>query len=214
MPTRWLLLRTKSGTRLDDALKHGNVGGLAKVLDSNQTTLEWKNSGEGDFAMARLSKLPVLVLSQTCDIQNKTFIQVAPIFPVDADPQYIEKLKSDEVISAFWLQAHSPELPKDSYADWELIQAVHHTYIKRIRQNQHFRLSAARTRLLQRSITKYFGRPNSFDAESDTVPRSGSYLCVTCFYLDARVTQVNHNLGEKFRNCGICNGRGWVMKGR
>lgn len=213
-PTRWLLLRTKSGKPLDEALKNGQLGGLAKVLDSNQTAEEWDAAPEGDFAMARLSKRPVLLLSQTCDIQNKNFIQVAPIFSVEGDAQYVEKLKRGEILSAFWMPKRLPQLPSDGYADFELIQAVHKSYIKSVPLDQHFRLSAASTRLLQRSITRYFGRPNSFDAGADVAPIAGVYLCVACFYLDARISSVQLNAGESFRFCDTCKGRAWIIKGR
>ncbi len=63
----WTLLRTRSGRRVDEALEHGNLGGLVNVLNSNQSREQWYADGRGDFAMALLDKRPVLVLSQTCD---------------------------------------------------------------------------------------------------------------------------------------------------
>ncbi len=214
-PSRWLLLRTRSGKQLDEALEQGRLGGLARVLDSNQTKEEWNREDcEGDFVMARLSKRQVLVLSQTCDVQTKNFIQVAPIFPAVADPQYVEKLKKDEVISAIWVKKHPPELKHESYADLELIQAVHQSYLRRISPIHHFRLSESRVRLMQRSITRYFGRPNSFDAGADIAPRLGTYLCVSCFYMDGRVSPVSVAEGQPFTKCEVCGGRAWVLKGR
>jgi hypothetical protein len=58
------------------------------------------------------------------------------------------------------------------YADVEQLQAIHKTYLRRIRPERHFRLSAHRTRLLQQSLTRYFGRPNSYDCHSDSVLRA------------------------------------------
>jgi len=81
-PSRWLLLRTaRTGRRVNEALENGAVPGTVRVLDSNQSREQWYGDGLGDFAMAQLDKKPVLVLSQTCDIQNKDFIQIAPILP-------------------------------------------------------------------------------------------------------------------------------------
>ncbi|HEV2113971.1 MAG TPA: hypothetical protein VGR50_07455 [Terriglobales bacterium] len=213
-PSRWLLLRTRSGKPLDEALEHGKLGGLAKVLDSNLTKEEWATTGDGDFAVARLSRLPVLILSQTCDIETKPFVQVAPVFSAEGDSKYIEKLKANLVISAFWLKQHPPQLPNESYADFELIQAVHQSYMKDIAPEKHFRLGAARCRQLQRSITRYFGRPNSFDAGGDTAPTGAVYLCTTCFYMDGRVTECSLPEGAPFFLCQVCGGRGWVAKGR
>src|SRR5258708_5793199 len=100
--TRWLLLRTKSGKMVNDALQSGTLGGLVKVLDSNQSNEEWYNATDGDFVMARLSKRPVLVLSQTCDVQTKQFIQVAPIFAAEGANDHLDRLRKGQILSAFW----------------------------------------------------------------------------------------------------------------
>jgi hypothetical protein len=212
-PSRWLLLRTWSGKRLDEALNYGAVGNKAKVLDSNQSKEEWRADHTGDFAMAILDKRPILVLNQTCDLQNNHFFQVAPIFPAEARTDDLEKLRSGNLYSAFWLKEHPPEIPVESYADLELMQAVHKSYINRILPGQHFRLNPQRARELQRTITRYFGRPNSFDSRSDIVPRMGIYLCVRCFYMNAHVTSASLAEGEDFPICTTCSGTQWVFKG-
>jgi hypothetical protein len=104
-PKNWLLIRTKSGRRVDEALNQGDIGGLVRVLDSNLSQIEWNEHGDGDFVMARLEKQPVLLLSQTSDVATKKFIQVAPIFTV-SDGSYLEKLVRDDIKSAFWLAKH------------------------------------------------------------------------------------------------------------
>lgn len=210
----WSLLRTRSGKRIHEALKHGELGGQVFVLDSNQSKEQWYEDGLGDYAMGVLDKRPVLVLSQTCDIQTKTFIQVAPIREYTKSGDALERLKSGLILPAFWLKPHPPEIKLDSYADFEQIQAVHKSYVKQINSKQHFRLSAARTRMLQSRITRYFGRPNSYDAQSDKGPTTGAYLCVWCFYMDAVVTKLELNEGEAFKACPVCNHMQWVVKGR
>jgi hypothetical protein len=213
-PLRWLLLRTWSGKRVDEALQYGAAGNRVKVLDSNQTKEEWQADKSGDFAMAILDKRPVLVLNQTCDVQSKDFIQVAPIFPAEGETEDLKKLMNGERYSAFWLKKHPPEMFEESYADIELMQAVDKSYIKRVNPEQHFRLNSERIRLLQRTLTRYFGRPNSFDSRVDSVPRTGTYLCVNCFYMDAHVTSVSLVEGSKFMTCETCGGTAWVIKGR
>ena len=211
--TRWLLLRTKSGKMVDEALQSGNLGGIVKVLDSNQSKEAWYGTTDGDFVMARLSKRPVLVLSQTCDVQTKQFIQIAPIFAAEGANDHLTRLRAGQILSAFWLKAHPPHLP-ESYADLELIQAVHRSYIKRLVRERHFRLTHGRTRELQRFLTRYFGRPNAFDAGTDTAPQDATYLCVSCFYMGGNVTSVTRTLGQVFELCNVCGGRSWVLKGR
>jgi len=212
-PINWLLLRTRTGKMVDEALQGGNLGGLVKVLDSNQSKEQWYNATDGDFAMARLSKRPGLVLSQTCDVQTKDFVQVAPVFPVEGAEEHKARLRQGRIISAFWLKEHAPELP-ESYADLELVQAVHKSYLKGISGQQHIRLSHKITRELQKFVTRYFGRPNSFDAGADRAPVAGTYLCVACFYMNGVVTSVTRTENQDFELCPVCRGRAWVLKGR
>lgn len=220
-PPRWLLLRTASGRRVHEALEHGAKPGTVKVLDSNLSTEQWYADGLGDYAMALLDKRPVLVLSQTCDVENKDFMQVAPIFPVstegaEATPDDLENLKNGEIINAFWLKPHPPQIQIDSFADFTLIQAVHHSYVRRITPNQHFRLRPDKTRLLQQRITKYFGRANSFDSRSDKAPRAGTYLCVSCFYMHGRITAATLEEGDSFPTCSVCPTSSltqWILRG-
>jgi hypothetical protein len=217
-PPRWLLLRTASGRRVHEALEHGAKPGTVRVLDSNMSREQWYADGLGDYAMALLDKCPVLVLSQTCDVQNKDFIQVAPILPVstegeEAAPEDLDNLRNGDIINAFWLKPHPPEIRTHHFADLTLIQAVHKTYLKGIRPQQHFRLSADRTLLLQQFITRYFGRPNSFDSRSDKAPRAGTYLCVSCFYRGARITATTLEEGTAFLDCPTCGPAHWILQG-
>jgi hypothetical protein len=207
--SRWQLLRTRSGRRFEDALEHGNLGGKVEVLDSNRSAIEWYANPDGDWAAGRLSKRPVLVLSQTCDVQTKDYIQVAPIYPVPRED--LERVKNGALYSVFYLQPHAPEFG-DSFADLEKMQAVHKSYIRR--PILHFRLTDYRVRELQRFLTRYFGRPNSFDADVDAVPRTGSYLCVDCFYFDGKVASISRAQGEEFGECPGCNGTKWVIQAR
>src|SRR4029077_388696 len=82
-------------------------------------------------------------------------------------------------------------------------------YTRGIARSQHLRMSAARTRLLQRSITRYFGRPNSFDSHSDKAPIAGTYLCVQCFYMDGVADSVDLEEGAAFPICVSCAGTQW-----
>jgi hypothetical protein len=179
---------------------------------------QWYADGLGDYAMALLDKRPVLVVSQTCDIQTKDFIQVAPVLPASAEgvddaPEDLANLRNGNIINAFWLEPHPPELRGEHFADLTLIQSVHKTYLKRIRQEQHFRLSADRIRLLQRFITRYFGRPNSFDSRSDLAPKAGTYLCVSCFYMRGRITAATIEKGSAFPDCSTCGPAHWIPQG-
>lgn len=217
--SRWLLLRVaKTGRRVLEALENGTVPGTVRVLDSNQSRELWYADGLGDYAMALLDKRPVLVLSQTCDIQNKDFIQIAPILPAslpgeEISAEELETLTNGQIINAFWLKPHPPEIPTHSFADFTLIQAVHSSYVKRITPDRHFRFRPDRTRLLQERITKYFGRPNSFNSQSDRAPRAGAYQCVSCFYMHGRISTAFLEESTPFPPCPECGPAHWVLRG-
>lgn len=207
--SRWLLLRYK-GRPLHEALRNGQTPKYIEVFDSNKSDIEWNDASlRGDCAVGYLAKNPVLVLSQTCDVDTKKFIQVAPIYPTK-DGNYIGKLVRNDIISAFWVPPHLPEWDVDMYADFEHIQAVHKSYRKK--PAPHFRLSPPRLLELQRSITRYFGRPNSFDVDRDLAPRSATYLCVQCFHRDGVVTSLKLIESEQFTKCSVCQGSGWTIQ--
>ena len=161
-----------------------------------------------------LDKSPAVVLSQIYDVQSRNFLQIARIFPVGADTAYLGKLKNRKVLSAVWMPTHPPEFTGECYADLEQIQTIHKTCLRRIRPAQHFRLSAHRTRLLQQTLTRYFGRPNSYDSHSDSAPSSGFYLCARCFYMHGNVTSIELPEGASFLDCSTCASTPWVIPGR
>lgn len=212
-PPGWRLLRSYAGPPLREVFENGQNPRSVKVVDGNRFPIEWDGAGNGDYAMGELTKRPALVLSQNCDIETKDFIQIAPIYQADSDkPEYLQRLRDGKIFSVFFLKPRNPTLPGDSFADFERMQAVHKSYIKKLNTDQHFRLKEDRIRFLQRAVTRYFGRPNSYDVGSDKVPERGVYLCVQCFYRDGIATRLPFDAGAEFRECEVCGGRLWVRK--
>jgi hypothetical protein len=211
---RWLFLRHK-GIPVHQAIKKGlNPNHVhVEALDSNKSDPWEDGTPIGDSVMGYLSKHPVLVLSQTCDVDTKKFIQVAPIYPTQ-DNNYVGKLMRDDVISAFWIRNHPPEWDAEMYADFEQIQAVHKSYRKQKLASgmSHFRLGQMRTLQLQRSITRYFGRPSGFDSNKDLAPRTATYLCLTCFHAHATVTKLDLEQNTPFVACELCGGTSWTIQ--
>jgi len=214
-PSRWLLLRTRSGRRVDEALNYGAgaAQNQVRVLDSNQFPIEWNDSQFGDFVMGILDKSPALVLSQNCDIATKDYVQIAPIIQVDPeDIGKVGRLKSHAILDSFYLAPHPPQWEGDAYADFELMQSVHKSYLKSIPSGSHFRISAPNVLVLQGYITRYFGRPNAYDANADKVPRDGTYMCIACFYHRGIITSVSACKDDTLSCCEKCGGTGWVPK--
>ena len=215
-PPAWrMLLSYDTKTTIEEQLERGDNPRSVRVVDPNAFKTEWARvERSGAFVMAKVSKTPALVLSQTCDVQDKEFVQVAPIFPAATDnPEHLDRLKEGAIFSAFYLEPHAPQFG-EAFADFERMQAVHKSFIRRLEPEQHFRLAEKQVRLLQSRITRYFGRPNCYDVGKDRAPIVGTYLCVGCFYLDGRVTAVQLVENDGFTNCTTCGGRGWVLKGR
>lgn len=212
-PQRWLLVRTYTGERIDAALQYGQASGkkTVRVLDSNQFPVEWQESNLGDFVIGILDKSPSLVLSQNCDISTKDHIQVAPIIPVESgNKEQLDRLKSHQILDAFYLAPHPPQWDGDAFADFGLIQSIHKSYLKSLPRASHFRISASNAILLQRDLTRFFGRPNAFDVNADRVPRDGTYLCVQCFYYAGMISAMQLKEGDAFVQCGSCEGLRWV----
>jgi len=213
-PSRWLVLRTVSGKRVDEALNYGKAAkeNRVRVLDSNAFAIEWEESKLGDFVVGVLDKAPTIIVSQNCDVATKDYIHVAPVIEVPKeDEAYIDKLRRHDIVDAFYLESHPPEWESVAFVDFGLIQPVHRSYLKGIPTENHFRLSASRVIQLQRSLTRFFGRPNSYDANSDAVPRDGVYMCVQCFYRNGVVTDVSLSMNQAFPICR-CGGVGWVPR--
>ncbi|HWY22963.1 MAG TPA: hypothetical protein VNX26_17180 [Candidatus Acidoferrum sp.] len=207
---RWLILRSSKGKPIHQMLKDGETPTWMQVLDPKKSEIAWDEDGtKGDSVMGYMSKHPVVVLSQTCDVETKKFIQVAPVYPT-VDDGYIGKLMRDEVVSAFWVKKHPPLWEKEMYADFEHIQAVHKSYRKK--PSPHFRLAPKKVLDLQRAITRYFGRPNSFDAKKDLAPRSATYLCVGCFHFNGVATGIHVDEGKAFPVCEVCEGAAWTIQ--
>lgn len=213
LPSRWLLLRTQSGKPVDAALNYGAGAkeNRVRVLDSNQSALEWSNGNQGDFVMGVLHKAPVLVVSQNCDLATKDYAHVAPIFPVDPDDDFkLSSLLGGAIMDAFSLNPHPPHWDSYAFADLGLLQAVHKSYFKRVLADKHFRLSASTVLQLQRHLSRFFGRPNAFDIKTDVVPRDGVYMCIRCFYFGAKVTSMDLKAGARFQLCPDCESGQWV----
>lgn len=48
----------------------------------------------------------------------------------------------------------------------------------------------------------------------DTRRVVGTYLCVNCFYFDARVSSQECEMGARLKACETCQGTFWILKGR
>jgi hypothetical protein len=209
--SRWLMVRTYKGGSVLEAIQNGQTPTGLKVWDSNKVDLLWDEHKLGDFALGQLQKVPALVLSQTCDIGTKDSIQIAPIFPAPQDDSYVGKLLRLDIFSAFPIPPHPPEIETNSFADLEQIQSVPKSYLKRIKPEHHFRLRPENILNLQRHITRFFGRPNSFDAGADKVPREGKYLCIRCVYSNGIISSIELKEKADFPRCSKCGGPQWIF---
>ncbi|MHA1395919.1 MAG: hypothetical protein ACTSRZ_20640 [Promethearchaeota archaeon] len=102
-------------------------------------------------------KSNIIVLSQTCDIEHREFISIAPVFPLTNinNIDKINSLKNNKVNYRFYIP-ESKNL-EESYAELTLIHSIPKEYLKL--ENRISSLSDYSRHLLQDQLNRYFCRP-------------------------------------------------------
>jgi DNA-directed RNA polymerase subunit RPC12/RpoP len=156
-----------------------------------------------DLVLAKGIRKSVMIVTQSCDLVSRNWIQVAPVFPglTIADPAKRASLAINEIGYMFVLPADPPRMTEDSYAELSMITSVHKSYLRRIEPT--LRLTSTTRALLQKHLANLHGRPFSFNLR-DTVPQTGEYLCHRCFLNIGEIAQRQHEQGQPFGECPRC----------
>lgn len=196
----WIVLRPSLPLTLEDALA-GNVPKIFRPHAENAPLVgAW--AGKQELVLAKGIKTPILVVTQTCDIERRRFIHVAPVYGIEGfDQRKIESLTANEIQYWFYLPDHLPLRPAKQFADLSQIVPVHNSYLRRARRLE--RLTPLATTELQKKLASFHGRPFGFNTR-DTVPQEGDYLCARCFYVRAQVTRRAIAAGQQFPACEQC----------
>ncbi len=173
---KWVFLRPSLPVTLEQALA-GNTPKIYRPFVAGTAPEEWKTPDE--LVLAKATKRTVMVITQTCDLERRNFVQVAPVYPARTLTESKQaSLEKNEVNYFFYLPMSEPGLSERSFADLSQITSVHNSYIREAKLAK--RLSNKGRTRLQVHVAKFHGRPFGFSAE-DKVSQGGEYLCLRCF---------------------------------
>src|SRR5262249_20989168 len=147
-----------------------------------------------------------IILTQTCDLENRSYYQVAPIYPETKQKQSaLEQLRQNGLAYAFYLPAVAPYITENSYAELSHTCVVPKAYFPRdsVGQRLAARLTDYARTALQEQIAYYFGRPFGFAAR-DRARVTAEYACVSCFYGSGQAVRQTFQAGVNFGPCPTC----------
>jgi hypothetical protein len=195
---KWVLLRPGLPLTRAQALA-GNTPKVFRPFVAGAAPEEWSTPDE--LVLAKATKRAVMVITQTCDLERRNFVQVAPVYAAQTlSPNKQASLEKNEVNYLFFLPI-APSLPDKSFADLSQIMSVHNSYMKEAKLKR--RLSNEARARLQMHLANLHGRPFGF-AAVDTVSQSGDYLCLRCFLTAAVVEKGTLVAGAMFGECNRC----------
>ena len=196
---RWVVLRPGKAITLQQA-KRGMIPNVFKPSVEHDDPNAWQDAEE--LVVAKASKGLIAVLTQTCDIEHRRHVQVAPVQTVDGlNEKKLASLRADDIKYWMYLPPDLPALP-EGYIDIAKIVSVHSSYLPQA----HFikRHSNSGVVALQAKLAGFFGRPFGFNIR-DQVPATGDYMCLKCVYEIAQITRVPFVKGAaKFGECSRC----------
>jgi hypothetical protein len=196
---KWVLLRPSFPVTLEQALG-GNTPKVFRPFVAGTAPEEWKAPDE--LVLAKATRRAIMVITQTCDLERRNSVQVAPVYPARSLSENKQaSLEKNEVNYLFYLPMAEPGLSEKSFADLSQITSVHTSYVREAKLAK--RLSNEGRARLQMHLANLHGRPFGFSAK-DNVSQGGEYLCLRCFLAAAVVEKKSLNAGTTFGDCGGC----------
>jgi hypothetical protein len=194
----WAILKPSPPTTRDQALA-GNLPKNFYPRPKEPDPEVWSNHEE--LVLAKGIKTRIIILTQSCDIDRRHYLQVAPIYDAAGMTELkLASLRTQDIFYMFYLPADGADFP-ESYADLTQIGSVHKSYFKGAVPMK--KLSATATTALQAHLADYFGRPFGFNTR-DLVPEAGSYACVNCFHTSLTIQTLPQVAGIPFKACAGC----------
>lgn len=214
--SKWFILRPGANSKkhADDVLR----GEICKWFESNpegQLKDAWQHGQKEEFVAAKTFLVNVIILTQTCDLENRNYYQIAPISPeTKQKASALENLHENHLNYAFYLPAVAPYIVENSYAELAHTCVVPKAYFPRdsVSQRLAARLTNHARTALQAQIANYFGRPFGFSTK-DRASITGEYACVSCFYRSGTATRISFQAGSNFTPCTSCGIALWIRVG-
>jgi hypothetical protein len=158
--------------------------------------------GKEEYVASKGKLMRVIIVTQTCDLVQRSTYQVAPLFPLSELPESKhDQLRSNDIWYLHYLPKYGDSLPEECFADLSNMAPVPKRYFRP--EAVQARLSTAGVRQLQMHIAEFYGRPFGFNSR-DRSPYSAEFACERCFYDAFRLTKVPVNEGEHFPLCRFC----------
>jgi hypothetical protein len=201
------ILRPSSPVTVADALG-GVVPKVFLPRAEGSVSDAWKEGYE--FVLVRARKGPVQIVTQSCDIDRRSAIQVAPVFELASytgGESKRQSIKNGEVGYLQYLPAH--DAFPESYSDLSQITWLPKAAVARAALLK--RLTPEYLAHFQRKLSILVGRAFSFTA-SDDIPQAATYLCYTCFVRHGRIEAIDLSMGGRFPTCDHCQQALWVKK--
>jgi hypothetical protein len=210
--SQWFLLRPNPrGKKTVDDILGGEICAWFEASPEGLVADKWQHGGREEFVAAKAKMMSVMIVTQSCDLVNRSYYQVAPVYPETIQTK-LESLRENDLQYTFFLPAFSPGIPENSYADLSHITLVPKRYFPKntVREKLAARLTAPTITKLQEQIANYFGRPFGFSSK-DTVRIESEYACIGCFYGRGALRTVRRFAsGVKFEKCLICGHDRWL----
>ena len=197
---KWILLRAPETSDLTQAdLLRGKRPKVFVPKSEEAVQDAWASQ---ELVVARASKSPVMLVTQTCDLDWRKTYQVVPIrTAAQLSPEKMESLRADDIGYWYHLPARPPELIEESFADLTLMTSVHRSYFKDAIVE--CRLTNAERSFFQKALSHFHGSPFGYNP-SDRVPETARYGCISCFHAGGKTTR-QLKTGRTFPKCPKCD---------
>lgn len=117
--SKWFLLRPDpNGKVLIDEVLGGQICKWFEAHPEGSLQDRWQHAKSEEYVAARARLTKVILLTQSCDIENRNYYQIAPIYPeTEQKASALERLRANELNYTFFLPAVAPYIAENSYAD-------------------------------------------------------------------------------------------------
>jgi hypothetical protein len=212
--SKWFILRPggADGKKHIDNVLRGEICKWFQSFPEGQLKDAWTYGEKEEYVAAKAFLVNVVILTQTCDIENRGYYQIAPIYPeTKQKPSALDNLRQNYLNYAFYLPAVAPYVPENSYADLAHTCVAPKAFFPR--DSVGMRLAARLTDFarasLQAQIAHYFGRPFGFSAR-DRARVTAEYACISCFYRVGSCVKKQFQAGANFTPCDTCREALWI----
>ena len=133
-----------------------------KIAQSSDPGTDKSDSGSSLIYIKKL-RTNIIIISQTCDIENREFVAVCPVFPITRikTTDKKESIRRNSVNYRFWLPAKTGFL-NESYADFQIINTIKIDNI--VIESRLVSLTERYRAHLTNGLSRYFCRPITIES--------------------------------------------------